>query len=368
MQKLHYHAQVIWGCMTKEIQTALAERGAAVSQIFRALFFLAIMSYLAIGGGIAPTAGVMNDTGPYARQFYNALANAYSFRLQTASAQEAQNLIEAGKIVAVVTIPADFDTRLQQNQPVQVPVTIDNLNTDFTNDIRRAVPLSITLFYGKAFPQVVTVTPQEHDFYPQDTGYFPYLVVSALVVALMVLGLSTSGESAAREWENGTIKEFLLSPANRFAVVIGKMLGAFLIGLVPLAVLLIVIVAVGVPPLHWGEAIGFSLLTLLIFVAFGNLMGTLLKKRLTTILLAYGAVLPIFAISGPFGPISFQTRITQVIAQLFPPYYAIVLQQHAFHNFTLNTLGLGLNTAILCIYAVGLVVLAALALRRHTAN
>jgi hypothetical protein len=97
-------------------------------------------------------------------------------------------------------------------------------------------------------------------------------------------------------------------------------------------------------------------------------MGTLLKKRLTTILLAYGAVLPIFAISGPFGPISFQTPITQVIAQLFPPYYAIVLQQHAFHNFTLNTLGLGLNTAILCIYAVGLVVLAALALRRHTAN
>jgi hypothetical protein len=45
-----------------------------------------------------------------------------------------------------------------------------------------------------------------------------------------------------------------------------------------------------------------------------------------------------------------------------------VLQQHAFHNFTLNTLGLGLNTAILCIYALGLVALAALALRRHTAN
>ena len=45
--------------------------------------------------------------------------------------------MEAG---AVVTIPADFDSRLGQNQPVQVPVAIDNLNTDFTNDIRRAVP------------------------------------------------------------------------------------------------------------------------------------------------------------------------------------------------------------------------------------
>jgi ABC-type transport system involved in multi-copper enzyme maturation permease subunit len=230
------------------------------------------------------------------------------------------------------------------------------------------VPLAITLFYGKAFPQVVTVTPQEHDFYPQDTGCIQYLVVSALVMALMILGLTTSGEPAAREWENGTIKELLLSPANRFAIVIGKMLGAFVMGLISIALLLIVIVAIGVAPIHWGEAIGFSLLTLLIFVAFGNLMGTLLKKRLTTTLLAFGAILPILALSGPFGPITFQTPITQGIGLLFPPYYAIVLQQHAFHDFTLNTYGLSFNTAILCIYAVVLVVLAAWALRRNTSH
>jgi hypothetical protein len=56
--------------------------------------------------------------------------------------------------VAVVTIPADFDTKVQQNQPVQIGVKINNLNTDFTNDIRRAIPLSITSFYAKAFPNL----------------------------------------------------------------------------------------------------------------------------------------------------------------------------------------------------------------------
>src|SRR6266851_1178097 len=95
------------------------------------------MSLFAVSGGLAPTAVVMHETGPYARAFYDAMAHAHSFRLQTASTQEAQDLLQAGKIVAVVTIPADFDTRVQQNEPVQVSVQINNLNTDFTNDSRR---------------------------------------------------------------------------------------------------------------------------------------------------------------------------------------------------------------------------------------
>src|SRR5579864_5334524 len=215
MQNVLYPLRVVWTCMSKEIQMSLAQRGTVVQNILRPIFFLAIMGLFAVGAGTAPTAVVMNDSGPYAQQFYDAMANAHSFRLQTASAQEAQGLLDTGKIVAVVTIPADFDVQVQANQPVQVSVEINNLNTDFTNDIRRAIPLSITLFYGKAFPQEVTITPQEHDFYAQDTDYFPYLVVSTLVIALMILGLTNAGEPAAREYEDATIKEHLLSPANR---------------------------------------------------------------------------------------------------------------------------------------------------------
>lgn len=46
--------------------------------------------------------------------------------------------------------------------------------------------------------------------------------------------------------------------------------------------------------------------------------------------------------------------------------YAIVVMQHAFHGFDLNTYGLGFNVAILCGYVLVLVALAALVLRRST--
>ncbi|HET8854078.1 MAG TPA: hypothetical protein VFN02_16295, partial [Ktedonobacteraceae bacterium] len=126
------------------------------------------------------------------------------------------------------------------------------------------------------------------------------------------------------------------------------------------------IFVIGVWPVHWGEVIGFSLLSLVIFIAWGTLLGTLLKSRQPVIVLAFGIAIPLFFLSGAFGPISFDTVAIQVLAQLFPVYYAIVLQHYAFHDFVLNTYGLQVNVLILSGYALGLMILAAIALRRST--
>jgi ABC-2 type transport system permease protein len=368
MAHVTYNLRVIWACMNKDIQSALTQRIGTILGVLLPVNFLILMSLFALSGAQAPTAVVMHDTGPYARAFYDAMAHAHSFRLQTASAQEAQDLIQAGKIVAVVTIPADFDTRVQQNQRVAVAVQINNLNTDFTNDIRRAVPLSITIFYGKVFPHLVTVTMSEHDLHAQDTDYIPYLTVSIVVVALLVGGLLQAGVPAAAEWEQATIKEVLLSPASRFAVMVGKMAGALVIALASMVVVLATLILLfGVWPLHFWEAIGATLLVTVIFIAAGTLLGTLLKRRQAFAALAIASSIPVFFISGAFGPLSFGNNVVlSVLAQLFPMYYAIVFMQHAFHGFDLNTYGLGTNVLILCGYALALIVGASLVLRRST--
>src|SRR5256714_8073285 len=339
---LHHAAstvRVIWACMKKDIKISFTERTFTIVGTLVPLNILFLMILFVIGGGYAPTAVVMNDRGPYAQQFYQAMSGAHSFRLQQTGAQEAEALLRSGHIVAVVTVPADFDARIRQNQPVQVGVQINNLNTDFTNDIRRAVPLSITSFYAKAFPHLVTVVPQEQDFYAQDTDYIPYLTVSILVVSLMIGALLPAGTGSAREWELETMKELLLSPAPRWAMLVGKMLGAFLLSLASVAVVLAVLIfIVGVSPFNWGEVIGYTLLTLTIFICLGTFIGTLLKQRQAVTALSLGIAIPLFFVSGAFGPISFTTRAVQVIARIFPVYYAIVLQQHAFHDFILNTL------------------------------
>ncbi|MGH2507269.1 MAG: ABC transporter permease, partial [Ktedonobacteraceae bacterium] len=123
---------------------------------------------------------------------------------------------------------------------------------------------------------------------------------------------------------------------------------------------------VGLNPLSWGETLGATFLCLALFLTIGALLGTLLKHRLPAMVLTTGISIPLFFISGAFGPISFSTPVLQVLAKIFPLYYVIVLQQHAFHGFDLNTYGVGGNALIVCIYTLGLMILAALALRRST--
>lgn len=359
--------RVIWACLKKDLKSALSEPLFTLVSIILPLNVLVLMSLLVISGGLAPTAVVLQDSGPLAQQFYAAMSHAHSFVLQQATAEQANALIEQGKIVAVVTIPADFDTRMHQHLPVQMRVKINNLNTDFTNDIRRALPLSITSFYAKAYPSMVTITPQEIDAYPQDLGYIPYLAVPILVIGLMVGGMIQAGTAAAVEWERETVKELLLSPASRVPILLGKMGAAFLIGLAGAAVVLTVLIALmGIWPVHWGELIGFTLLILVLFTAWGTFLGAWLKRRTPLATLAIGLCVPLFFLSGPFGPISFFAPIEQLVARVFPVYYAIVVLQHAFHGFTLNTSGIGINVLILAAYALIGLMLATIMLRRST--
>src|SRR6266487_3109750 len=344
LQRLDILLRIIWATAKKDILIALTERIFTIVGVFLPVNVLILMSLFALGGSQAPTVVVMEDDGPYAQQLYAAMSHAHSFRLERADQASASALLKAGDVVAVVTIPRDFDSRVRSRLPVQVEVEINNLNTDFTNDIRRALPLSITSFYAGAFPHLVTVSPQEIDMYLKDTDYIPYLTVSVMVIAIMIGGLLQAGTAAAREWEHETIKELLLAPAPRWAVQVGKMLGAYLLSLGSVVIVLAVLIGiVGLRPAHWGEVIGSTLLILMIFIA-----------------------LPLFFLSGAFGPISFDPVAIQVIARAFPVYYAIVLEQHAFHDFTLDPSGLSTSVLVLCGYTALTVALAALVLRRST--
>jgi ABC-type multidrug transport system permease subunit len=367
MDSFNSSLRVIWACLKKDLKSARSEPLYTLVSIILPLNVLLLMSLLVISGGLAPTAVVMQDSGPLAQQFYAAMKGAHSFVVQQATAEHANMLIEQGRVVAVVIIPANFDARMQEHLPVQVRVTINNLNTDFTNDIRRALPLSITSFYAKAEPSVVTITPQEIDAYPQDLGYIPYLAVPILVIGLMVGGMVQAGTATAVEWERETVKELLLSPASRVAILLGKMLAAFLVGLAGATIVLAVLIPLmGIWPVHWGELIGFTLLILALFTTWGTLLGAWLKLRTPLATLAIGLCVPLFFLSGPFGPISFFAPLEQLIARVFPVYYAIVVLQHAFHDFTLNTSGTLINLLILAAYALIGLVLAVVVLRRST--
>jgi ABC-2 type transport system permease protein len=356
--------RVVRAVAIKDIRSALTERLFSSISIIVPLNFLLLFLLFVLTGGQAPTAVVMDDTGAYAEQFLSAMQGAHSFNIQQTTAEEAQRLLAEGRIVAIVTVPAEFDSALQNGQQVALPVLVNNLNVDYTNDIRRAVPLAITSFYAQAFPDQVVVQASEDDVHARDTDYIQYLSVSIVVISLLVGGLLQAGAAAAREYETGTIKELLLAPASRWAIEVGKLVGALALNAVSAAVVLgVVVLVLGVTPLYWSEVLGFTLLVMVTFISLGLLVGTLVRRRTSVIPLSIGSSLPIFFISGAFGPVQWGTPALAVISQVQPVYYAIAVFQHAFHGFQTTPFSLMTNALVLAGFTAVIVVASATALR-----
>lgn len=366
---MRHDLRVIRAVALKDIRSALTERLFTSVSIIIPVNFLILFLLFVLTGGQAPTAVVMEDNGPYAQQFVAAMGGARSFIIQQTSADEARRLMEQGRIVAIVTVPAAFDSALQNGQPVSLPVLVNNLNVDYTNDIRRAVPLAITSFYAQAFPDQVVVRATESDVHAQDTDYIQYLSVSIVVVSLLISGLLQAGTNAAREYESGTIKELLLAPASRWAIEVGKVVGAFALCVLSSGVVLgVVVLILGVRPLNWSEVLGDTVLVLLTFVSLGLLVGTLVRRRTSVIPLSIGLSLPVFFISGAFGPVQWGTPAISLISQLQPVYYAIAVFQHAFHGFQTTPFSLTTNTVVLAAFTVIIVLVSAAALRARAAE
>jgi ABC-2 type transport system permease protein len=348
--------RVILSMAQKDIRSSLTERAFTITSIIIPINFLLLFLLFALTGGEAPTAVVLEDHGPYAIQFVSTMQHSHSFIIQQTTPSEAQNLMRQGRIVSIITIPPNFDSSVRKGFEVQLSVVVNNLDVDFTNDIRRAVPLAITSFYANAFPNQVVIRAHEIDTYSHDTGYIQYLVVSLMVISIMLGGLLQAGANAAREYENGTIKELILSPTRLWAIQLGKILGALVLNSLSVLVVIIVIVfLIGVWPVHWDELLGFTLLLMITFVALGTLIGTLVRRRQSVIPLSIGVTIPIFFLSGAFGPAIWGDQTIAFITQFQPVYYGIAIFQHAFHDFVTTQTGPLYDKIILIGFAVGTV-------------
>lgn len=362
-----YNLRVVLAVMKKDMRTQITEKVFLFIMTVVPLEYLVLLLLFLLSANHAPTAVVMQDTGLYAQQLYAAMEGAHTFRLQQTSATQAQRLIESGSIVAVVTIPPEFDARVRQHQPVQVGVQINNLNTDFTEDIRRGVPLAITTFYAQAYPHLVNVVTQEQDQYPRDLDYLQYVGVSILAAGVLVVGVAMAGTFSAREWELSTMKELLLSPAPRWCLIAGKMLGAFVMSLGSVAVVMAALVVfLGIWPAHPAAMLGYAALLLAIAVAAGTGLGVLVKQRQLVTTLVQGCAVPLFFLSGPLAPVGYNTRPIQILASVFPVEYGIAGLHYSFYSYQLNTLGAAGNAAVLGAFLVAFVVAAVYALRRGT--
>jgi len=299
-----------------------------------AVSFLVMVSLFGLTGAYAPVALITLDGGPYAQRFVEALLGAHpSFALRYMTAEQAEAALLSGRLVGIITIPAGFSTDVERGITVPIDVRIDNVNVDLTHDVQRALPAAIVAF-GRAheFPGI-RVQMVEHDVMPQDTGYIPYLVVSALALDAMVIAGILGAMATACEWERGTVKLLRLAPASAGVVLAGKLTVAGAVAAAALAVTLAAIVLVyGVVPIAPWTTVFTLAACVAIFTCLGAWMGAVLKRTLAAVPLLFGLAMPLYVDSGALEPTRFDGEAIWMIAHLSPVYYAVGALEWAFHG------------------------------------
>ena len=314
-----------------------------------------------------PVAVVNLDHGPIAAQLVKAIVAGGEFRVTITSPAQAQRMYEGLQVAAVITIPPGLSQRAAAHQPAPVNVRVDNLNLDLAGDISNGVPAAITSYYaglGQASPMRVTIA--EHPLRQHTVQLYQYSVLPVIILIVTVNGVIVSGMAAAGEWEKRTVKELLLAPVSRVAVVTGKMLAGFLATTVLATTVLMVGAAVGWIPLYswaWVAPIGAIALAAAFAAGAGIAIGTWCQRRQPVTVAATIAAVEFFALSGGLGVIWFEPVLLQQIAVWDPLTYAIhSLQQAAFyHSFS----GVPHDAAVLVVAAVAAAAAGSLAMRRE---
>jgi ABC-2 type transport system permease protein len=335
--------------------------------VIQAITFLFLVSIFGLTGAMAPTAIIDEDGSPVAKMFIESLDSAHhSFRLQPMTHQQATEMLAQGRLVAEIAIPPLFSISIARNGVAPLFVAVDNIDADMTADIQRALPSAITKFAKVLDLPEVHVTVDERDLIDHDTGFIPYLVVSALALDAFVVAGILSAVSVAREFETGTVKLLQLAPIHPLAPFIGRMLAADVVALVAMLISeAIVIVFYQVVPEYPIEMLAALVLCVLIFGCVGAALGVAMKRTLPVASLIFGLALPLYIDSGSLEPERFDGNLIWTIAHISPIYYAVGVLEHAAHGFQVTPEPIIVDVLILFGWAIGMLWIAGYIVQRR---
>src|SRR5579859_487821 len=300
------------------------------------VLLMAVLALSVAAVGRNKIALVVQDNGPHAQQLVETIKGFDAFIVTDATPEQAAAELKNLQVEAVITIPAGFETAYENRQPDPVIMDVNNLNLDFTNDLRRSLPAAISDFYAAQPDTPIKVTPQETDLRAHDIGLLQFQIVPLLIELLTVAGVVNAGLAMAREWETYTIKEIVLAPVPSSSLIVGKVLAGWVIMLLfgaaalGLATLAGYFRPVGI---YWLTSVLTIALVGLFSVGLGVALASLLRKEQRVMAAGITATFYLFFLSGGIAVVAFLPDWLRTVAHFIPTYYGIhALEMALFYN------------------------------------
>ena len=206
---------------------------------------------LTLSVGRQPVALVVDDHGPQATIMANIFtSDQEAYALKETDPSTAEKMLASQQVAAVIVIPPTFDGDVARGTAT-VDLTLNNVDIDFGDDIRRAVARSVAQFdapflgFGgelaqgglhAVVPNPYRVAIAETTLRKTNVGFLAYEIAPVMLLVVLSVGTLGIGWLMATDIGSGALSFLRTTPASSLGIASGRMVAALcVIAVVPVS-------------------------------------------------------------------------------------------------------------------------------------
>jgi len=247
------------------------------------------------------------------------------------SASGIADVIDRGDALLVLSIPGDFEARLAAGSAAPLQVILDGRNSTTAAAAAGYVGAIVTA-YNQTLGAAPRIVVERRAWYNPNLES-RWNLMPALIGALSMLQtLLLSALSVAREREQGTFDQLLVTPLTPMQILIGKALPSILVGLVQSTTIFLIIRFWFQIPMSgsvWLLYLGLFTFTGAA-VGIGLSISALSVSMQQAMLYTFLTIMPLMLLSGLMSPVSNMPRVLQIVTYVNPLRFGMDLVRRVY--------------------------------------
>lgn len=247
------------------------------------------------------------------------------------SSDQIAGMIDRGEALLVLSIPSDFEQRLASGSQAPLQVILDGRNSTTAASAAGYVS-SIVTSYNESLGNPAAVAIDRRSWFNPNFesrwNMMPALIASISVMQTLML----AALSVAREREQGTFDQLLVTPLRPMQILVGKAVPSILVGLFQSTTILLII-------LFWFKipmigSLWLLYLALFVFtlasVGIGLSISAIALNMQQAMLYSFMLIMPLMLLSGLLTPVGNMPGILQTLTYANPLRFGIDLVRRVY--------------------------------------
>lgn len=269
------------------------------------------------------------------------------------STAEIADVIDRGSALVVLVVPADFESRMAAGESAPMQMILDGRNSTTAGAAASQIGALVAAFNQERGVKAPVTIERRAWFNPNLESRWN--ILPALIAALSMLQtLLLAALSVAREREQGTFDQLLVTPLTPMQILAGKAAPAILVGLLQSTLIFVIIRFWFQIPLS--GSVWLLYLGLLSFttaaVGLGLSISALSVNMQQAMLFTFLLIMPLMLLSGLMSPVSNMPRALQIATYANPLRFGMDLVRRVYlegaglHDVAFNFVPMSCITAV----------------------